>query len=285
LKRVAVITDSIACLTPDQVIQNRIEIVPLYIRYGDHIYRDGIDITPTQAYELFLKNPDSFTTSAATPADFLAAYRKTAEQTDAVICITLSAKLSTTYNSAILAKEYVLREFPRLNIEVMDSQTATASEGMVVLAGVKAAESGAALHEVLSATQSMRSKVGSLVLLETIKHVYRSGRVPKIAAQAGSILNIHPLFSINGRVNLIGVARTFDRGIDRMIEKIKSEVNNKPVNVAVMHAYAPDPAKSLLDRLARELNCRDIWLTEFSPLMGYACGTGTLGIAYTLADG
>ncbi len=281
MKRVAVVTDSIACLTPEQVAQNRIGIVPLYIRYGDQIYRDGIDITPTQAYELFLKNPDVFTTSAATPADFLAAFRKTAEQTDSIICITVSTKLSTTYNSAILGKEYILREFPRLNIEVMDSQTATASEGMIVLAGAKIAASGATLPEVLLTAQNKKSKVNSLVLLETIKHVYRSGRVPKIAAQAGSILNIHPVFSIKGRVNLIGVARTFDRGIDHIIHKIKTELGNKPVDLAVMHAYALEPAAALLVRLKKELNFHDIWLTEFSPLMGYACGTGTLGIAYT----
>jgi len=69
-----------------------------------------------------------------------------------------------------------------------------------------------------------------------------------------------------------------------MLEKIKSDVDKKPVIVAVMHAYAPEPAKNLMGRLIRELNCRDIWLTEFSPLMGYACGTGTLGIAYIAAE-
>ena len=145
MQNVAVVTDSIACLTPNQVAQNAIEIVPLYIRHGDKIYRDGIDIAPAQAYELFLKNPDVFSTSAATPDDFMAAYRKMARQTDSIICITVSAKLSTAYNSAILGKEYVLREFPYLNIEVIDSRTATAAEGMIVLAGAKNARSGANL--------------------------------------------------------------------------------------------------------------------------------------------
>lgn len=284
MRQVAVITDSIACLTREQVEKERIAVVPLYIRYGEKSYRDGVDITPTQAYELFLKNPDIFSTTAATPADFLEAYRLAAKSNQEIVCITLSSKLSTTNNSARLAKEYFRQENPGVNIEVYDSYTATAAEGMIVLAAARAANAGARLPEVMASARARQKQVSAVVLLETIKHVYRSGRVPRAAAQAGSMLHIRPLFTLNGKVNLCGVVRSFERGVERMIQKIKSETANRPLALAVMHAYAPEAAADLMKRLRAEVNHREIWLTEFSPLMGYACGTGTLGIAYHPAD-
>ena len=280
MKQVAVITDSIACLTPEQIEKYRIEVVPLYIRYGDTIYRDGIDITASQAYELFLKNPDDFTTSAATPADFLEAYRKASQKSEEIICLTLSSKLSATNNSANLAKEYITKENPELKIQVFDTLTATAAEGMVAIAAAEAATGGAKLETVFKAAENRRQIINAVVLLETIEHVYRSGRVPWIAAQAGSMLHIRPLFTLDSKINLCGVVRSFERGIDRIIRKIHLETGNRPLEMAVMHAYAPEAADNLTARLIKECNCAAIWQTEFSPLMGYACGTGTLGVAF-----
>ncbi|MDD5190080.1 MAG: DegV family protein [Dehalococcoidales bacterium] len=280
MRQVAVITDSIACLTAAQAQRYGIKIVPLYIRAGDKTYRDGIDITPTQAYELFLKNPDVFSTSAAVPADFLEAYRQASRLADEIICITLSSRLSTTFNSAALAGEYIRREQPNLQLTVLDSGTATAAEGMIVLAAARVAQAGLTLSPVIDQALEMKNNVKALVLLETIKHVYRSGRVPKIAAQAGSILNIRPLFNLKEKVNLCGVVRSFARGLDRIVHKIKSDVGNSPIEAAVMHAYAPEMAGELKEMIERELVCQEIWMTEFSPLIGYACGAGTVGVAY-----
>lgn len=280
MKTVVVITDSIACLTKEQVQRYEIKVVPLYINFEGRTYRDAVDITPAQAYELFLKNPDAFTTSASSPTEFLNAYHEASRKSKHIMCITLSSKLSTTCSSALLAKEYTMNEIPDLQIEVMDSQTATAAEGFVALAASQAAAAGMNLAGVRAAAEEMKGKVNVLVLLDTIKHVYRSGRVPRLAAQAGSILNIRPLFSLSGGVNLVGVVRSFDHGIDRMIHKIKVKVRDNPVSMAVMHAYAPEACEKLKERVANEFNCIELWSTEFSPLMGYACGTGTLAIAY-----
>jgi len=89
----------------------------------------------------------------------------------------------------------------------MDSWTATAAEGFIAIAAAKAAEGGKSLAEVTKAADEMRGKVNALVLIDTIRYVYRSGRVPKIASQVGSMLNIRPLLSVSGGVNFIGVAR------------------------------------------------------------------------------
>lgn len=179
-----------------------------------------------------------------------------------------------------MAKEYAAQEIPGVKIEVMDSLTATAAEGLIALMAAKAAETGASLEEAIKVAQGVRDRVNAYVLLDTMKHVYRSGRIPKIAARVGTMLNIRPLFSVHEKVHFTRVVRSQERGIEIMFEKIREKVGDKLIHAAVMHAYAPEAAIKLKDCVAKEFNCKDLWVTEFSPVMGYACGTGTLGVAF-----
>ena len=239
-----------------------------------------MDISPTEAYKLFLRNPNAFATSAPAPGECLTAYRQASERGESVLCITVSIKLSSTYNVALMAKEYAAQEIPGVKIEVMDSLTATAAEGLIALAAAKAADAGADLEEVINVAKDIRNRVNVYVLLDTLRHVYRSGRVPKIASQAGTLFNIRAYFSVHEKVHLAGIVRSQEHGIEIMFEKMRGKVGDKPIHAAVMHAYVPEAAIKLKDCVAKEFNCKDLWLTEFSPVMGYACGTGTLGVAF-----
>jgi DegV family protein with EDD domain len=239
-----------------------------------------VDISPSEAYKMFLAGPDSFNTSSASPEDCLQAFRKLSQQADSILCITLSTKLSTLYNAARDAKELAKTELPQTTIEVLDSNSATPSEGMVALAAARTAAEGKDLADVIKAAEEIKNKVNAIVFLDTIRHVYRSGRIPKIASQLGSILNIKPVLTVSGVVHFAGMARSRKNGIERMLQMMRNKVGNRPVHVAVTHAYALDEAEKLKERVAKEFNCVEIWLSEFSPVMGYACGTGTVGIAF-----
>jgi len=286
--RVAIVADSIACLTKEQVEQYGITIAPIPISFQGKIYRDWVDITPSEAYQLFLKDPGSFRTAGASPGIFLEAYREASKQAKNILCVTLSTKLSGAYDAAKQAIDEVKKELPQISVEVVDSKTVTASEGFVALAGARAAEAGKSLAEVVSAAEEMRDKVIFLALVDTIRHVYRTGRIPKIAAVAGSMLNIKPILAISpktsGVVHFIGAVRSRERGIEKMLKIMRDRVGQSPAHVAVMHAYAPEDAEKLKERVAAEFNCVELWITEFSPVMGYATGTGTLGLAFYKED-
>jgi DegV family protein with EDD domain len=279
--KVGIITDSIACLTGEQVAEHGIKIVPMNFRFGDRIYRDWVDITPAEAYELFLKDPESFYTSPPSAVEYLEAYREMGAQTRNILCITMSSKMSTTYNVACIARERAGAELSQLSIGVVDSLAVTAAEGFVVLAAAREAADGKSLDEVTKAAEGMKVRVNFLVLLDTVRYVYRSGRVPKIAAQAGSMLNIRPLLSMSsGAMCFKGAVRSREHGIERMFRILRDKAGPTPLHVAVVHAYAPDAAEQLMAKVAAEFNCVELWLSEFSPLIGYACGTGTLGLAF-----
>ena len=134
---------------------------------------------------------------------------------------------------------------------------------------------------VLSAAEEMRDQVDLVAYMDTIRHIYRSERIAKVAAVAGSMLNIKPVFTFaSGTPHFISAVRNRERGLARLLEKMKETAGDKPVHVAVMHVYAEDQAEILKERVLSEFNCAELWVTEFSPLMGYACGAGTLGLAF-----
>jgi len=285
MAKVAIVTDSIACLTEELVQEYKIGIVPIMLLVQGKIYRDMLDITPDQAYELFLQDPESFNTSPASPGHYLEAYREASKQAENILCITLSSKLSTGYDMARVAKEQAETELPQTSIEILDSQSVTAAEGFIALAAARAADAGKSFTEVIRVAEEIKDRVSFLLVLDTIRHVYRTGRIPKIAAQVGSMLNIRPILtSSSGLVRFKGIVRNREQGINRILQVMREKVGQSPVHVAVMHAYAPDEAERLKERISSEFNCAELWVTGFSLVMGYATGTGTLGFAFYSGD-
>jgi DegV family protein with EDD domain len=278
---VAVVTDSISSLPRELVEQYGIGIVPISLTIRGKVYRDWIDISPAEAYKLFLEDPETFATSPASPGNYLEAYKEASQRAKNILCITLSSRLSTGYDMARVAQEDAKRELAGISITVLDSQTVTAAEGFVALVAARAAAAGKSLAQVSKIAEEVREKVTFICVLDTIRHVYRTGRIPKVAAQAASVLHIRPILtSSSGLVRFAGAARNMKHGIERLFQIMRAKVGQSPVHVAVMHAFAPEEAEKLKERVAAEFNCAELWITEFSPVMGYATGTGTLGVAF-----
>ncbi len=279
--RVAIVTDSISCLPKELIEIYGIEIVLIRLLVQGKVYRDSVDITPSEAYELLLQDPDRFNTSPSSPGHYLEAYREVSNRANSILCITLSSKLSTGYDMARAAREEAKTELPETTIEVMDSLNVTASEGFIALAAARAAADGKDLVEVIKVAEEVRDKVTFIVVLDTIRHVYRTGRIPKVASQIGSILNIKPILtSSGGLVRFKGVVKNRERGISRLLKILRDKVGQEPVHVAVMHAHVPEEGEMLRERISSEFNCAELWISEFTPVMGYATGIGTLGFAF-----
>jgi len=261
--------------------------MPLNFYHGGSLYRDWVDVTPSEAYEMFLQDPESFKTSAVSPGEILEALRTASQRARDILCITLSSGLSGTYDSALDACELARKELPGIRIEVLNSLACAAAEGFIVLAAARKARDGGNLAEVTEAARDMMSRVGFVVFLDTIRHVYRSGRIPKIASQVGSALNVKPLLTMgpSGFLRFVGLARSRNTGMQRMMKMMRRGMGKRRAHAAVMHAYAPEAAEELRQRVASEFCCAELWITEFSPLMGYACGTGTVGVAYYAEEG
>ncbi len=281
MPKVAIVSDSVAALSREQIEQYDIQVVPVKILFEDRVYRNGVDLAASEAYQLLDKAPELFATSPSSPSEYADVFRKLATEKRDILCISVSSKLSTAFNAASLAREQIKEEFPEANTEVMDSYNAVAGQALIILAAAKAAAQGKGLAEVTKAAQLVKDRVHVVFLFDTIRYVYRTGRIPKIASQIGSMLSVKPMVTISdGLIKFIGVSRNKHRGIDRLIRFMRQEVGTRPVHVAVMHADTPREGQELKKRISSQFDCRELFLGEFSPIVGYATGRGVLGLAF-----
>jgi DegV family protein with EDD domain len=281
VRKVAVIADSIGCIPRDLVETYGIEIVAPNIYWNGSVYRDWLDITPGQAYELLQKDPDAFSTAAPSPGDLADTYRKVSESAESLLFITVSSKVSTLHNAAIAAKGLVKDELPETKIEVLDSRTCTGAEGFVAMAAARAASEGKGLAEVISDAESVRERVDLLFVLDTVRHAYRTGRIPRLASRVGSLLDVRPVMGwCDGAARFKSMTRGREKGVEQIVGLMRSRVGGKRVHVAVHHTDAAEDGEKLKERVRQEFDCVELWLTEFSPIMGYSAGRGALGLAF-----
>jgi len=276
----AIITDSIACLPPEVAKKYGIHIVPVNFLFEGKVYRDWVDVTPSQAYEMLQKNPQSFTTSPPSPEEFIKAFHKLGQRKKNILCITISSKLSTLYNMACIAKERVKQEQEGVEIEIIDSETAAGGHGLISTLAAKSVDRGATFKEVVETAHRIKERVKVFGVIETLRYAYRTGRIPKIASQIGSLLPVKPIFSVKGEVHFVGIARTKEQAIRRILDMMREKVGKGRLYGIISHAAVPEEGERLKERIASQFDCAEIWVSEFSPVMGYATGPGTLCLAF-----
>jgi len=284
--KVAIVTDTTACIPREQVEKYGIELVPVDIIFGDKVYRDGIDITPDQFYALLRQAEKLPTTSGSLPDPFLDAYREASKRAASILCITLPAKLSGMCNSAQLAKQMAKEALPNVVIEVLDCGTAAAAQGLVVLAAARAAASGGSLTKVIETARNVMQQVNLFATLDTLYYLVKGGRVPKAAALVGSLLKIKPIFTVtDGEAHPVTNPRTTAGAMKRILKIMEQKVaKGQPLHVAVMHADALDRAKELMGEISSQFDCAELFITEFTPVMGAHTGPGVIGIAFYTED-
>jgi DegV family protein with EDD domain len=282
MNETAVIVDSIACIPRELVKNFRIKVVPANIFFNGKLYRDLIDLTPAQAYQFLNGAPQFWKSSAASPDDYAEAYRELSRNARNILVITISSKISMFYESARAAKEMVKKELSSTALEILDSKTAAAAEGLIALAAARAANEGKTFKEVVNIARKVKKRVRFLGLLETIRHVYRTGRIPKLASQIGSLLSLKPILTgADGVIRFAAAARTKRGGIEKMLRMMSEQTGHSgEIHVAVMHADAAEEAQMLRERIAAEFNCAELFVTDFTPIMAYATGRGTLALAF-----
>ena len=282
MKKVAIVTDTTACIPQEQIARYEINVVPVELIFGDKTYRDAIDITPSEFYALIRQADKLPTTSASSPEPYLEAYRQASQRAESILCITEPAKFSAMFNSAQTAREMARTLLQNMSIEVLDCTTAAAGQGLVTLAAARAAAANSSLKEVMEITRSTMSRVRLFATLDTLQYLVRSGRVPQAAALVNSLLKIKPVFTLNhGDAHTVAIPRTIPNAIKRMLKIMEQQVvKGQPLHVAVMHADAPDKAVTISNRIASQFDCAELFITEFTPVMGAHTGPGLVGIAF-----
>ncbi|MCX2728420.1 DegV family protein [Thermomicrobium sp. 4228-Ro] len=271
-----IVTDSIACLPGELVERYGIRVVPVRIVRGDRIYRDGIDVTPEEAFA-WLDTGEIVTTSQPAVGEFLEVYRDLAARVDGIVSIHVSSGVTGVYQAASAAASMV----SGVPIVVIDSRVATMAEGFLVLEAARLAEQGSDLAAVVQRVEALRPRLRFFAVLETVTYLVRSGRAPWLAQLAVDVLQFKPILTLqDGKIVSLERVRTRPRAIEAMLRRMERDVDDRPVHVAVLEAGARTEAEYLAQEVASRFRVVEQYIAPFTAAMALNTGPGLLGLAY-----
>jgi len=272
---IKIVTDSTADIPVALAEKLGITVVPEYLRFGDKVLRDRVDINEDEFYQRLTHDPIHPNTTQPSPDDFVNIYKEVAKKADGIVSIHLSSKLSGTYNAAVSGKGAAGVKCP---IEVIDSQVVTMGLGELVIAANEMAQAGKSILEIAAAVNKMIPNIHILGLLDTLKYLALGGRIGKVQALLGSMLNVKPMLSVkDGVLTPSGRVRSRVKGIDILVNYVKNIPDIQ--DLSVIHNTTPDEAKELIKRLGAIYPEEKIRLARLGPALGVHTGPGILFVA------
>ncbi|MFC1993953.1 DegV family protein [Chloroflexota bacterium] len=270
-----VVTDSTADI-PSEVARNLgIVVIPLTVQFGSEVFRDGIDISADEFFYKLKDSPTLPTTSQPSPGDFAEIYNNLATKVNEIISIHISAKLSGTYNSAVLGRQEVSKG---CRIEVIDSLQASMGLGLIVIAAAKLARQGATFEEVSGMVHDAIPRTHFFGLVDTLEYLKKGGRIGKAEAFLGMLVHIKPLLVLrNGEIHGLEKLRSRKRALRRLVELGKSFKHIE--EMAIFYSTNPDEAEIFSEHLAPIFPRDQVYRARFGPVIGTYVGPGALGLA------
>jgi DegV family protein with EDD domain len=287
MARIAVVTDSAACIPASLKQSLGIYEIPFELVWDGVVYRDGVDLAPAEFYQRFRAQkhlPDRMhpTTSQPPLGAFLSLYTQLAQQFDGIVSIHVAGEMTGTVRTA----QFAAHQLNPIPIRVIDSRTATIAEGFVVIAAARVAAQGASIDQVVAAAQPVIDKVDFFAALKTLEHIHRGGRLGEAATLLGSQLKIVPILNLkNGRVSVVGVTRSWKHALEEIIELSVARLKGKTrVHASVFYGDALEDARWLQNQLLARVTCVEFYLSEFTPVMGAHTGPDVVGIVFYADD-
>jgi DegV family protein with EDD domain len=274
--KIRIVTDSSADIPPNLLKEFGISVVPLYVRFGNDVFKDGVTLTNEAFYERLVKGNEFPSTSQPSPMDFQQKYEELAKDADGIVSIHLSDKFSGTCQSALQAREMMGGKCP---IEVVNSDSMTIGLGMICLAAARAARDGATLEQTVKVAQAEVSRIHLLVLFDSLKYLAKGGRIGKAKGMVGTLLNIKPMLSMKeGIVVPVGMARSFSKGIEQQYNFIVKALKEKDQvqDIAIMYNTTQKEAQDLVDRIAPLYPREKIISGQIGPILGTHAGPNLL---------
>ncbi len=278
---VKIVTDSLSDIVSDIAGELGITVVPLYVRFGEKVYRDRVEITTDEFYHRLVHDDILPTTTQPPPGDFLEVYSQLAKETDEILVITVSSKLSGTYQSALQAKSMVEG---KCRIEVIDSLTVAMGLGLMVISAAGAAQAGASLDELADSVRKAMSRSHLIMSFDTLKYLAKGGRIGKAQGFLGSLLSVKPILTVkDGEMAPLTRVRSRAAGMDYLGKFVAGFPRIE--GLAVEYTTTPDDADSLIERVSSVFPKERIYRSVISPVLGTYAGPDALAVAVLEAEG
>ncbi len=277
---IKILIDSASDITQDEAKKYGIDVIPLLVNFGDEEYLDGVNLSATKFYEKLIETDTLPKTSQITPYRFIDEFERLTSEGYDVIVITLSSKLSNTYNSAVLASQ----EFEG-KVYVIDSLTVTAGERILCEYALRLINEGLSTKEVVDKVNEAKERVRLLAIVDTLEYLKKGGRISKTVAFAGELFNIKPVIAVEeGVVKLVGKARGSKKAnnlLNELIEK-KGAIDFDMPYTTVYSGLSDLMLKKYIE------DEKDLWETsiDYVPIhnvgstIGTHVGPGAIGVVF-----
>ncbi|MEF2966857.1 DegV family protein [Paenibacillus sp. M1] len=279
MSKVKVYADSTSDLPAAWISRYDIGIIPLYVVFEDKTYKDGLDITPQELYRKVEADGRLPKTTAPSPKDFMDAFTPHIEAGRDIVYISLSSKLSSTYQNALIAAA----EFPEGRVHVLDSLTLCSGIGLLVMKAVRAAEQGQTAEDIVAMLEAVRPHVETEFVIDTLEYLYKGGRCSGMQNFIGSLLQIRPVLKlVDGNIiPAYKVRGRKEKAVQQMLDNALADVGEMDNDlIIVAHTMAEEEALSLAAILRERTGAREVALSEAGCVISSHCGPHTVAIMY-----
>ncbi len=277
---VKIVTDSLSDITSDIAKELGITVVPLTVFFGHESFLDRVTMTTDEFYHRLIHGTIWPTTTQPPPGTFAEVYNKLAKETDEILVVTLSKKLSGTSESALNAKKLTEN---KCRIEVIDSQTVAMGLGLIVIAAAKQARNGAKLNELSGFVRRAMLRSHFIAYFDTLKYLAKGGRIGKAQGLLGSLLSIKPILTVkDGEMAPLTRVRSLAAGMDYLYSFATGFPRIE--ELAVEYGTTPDEADKLVERLGPLFPKERIYRSTISPVLGTYGGPGAMAVTVLEAE-
>jgi DegV family protein with EDD domain len=278
---IKIVTDSTAYLPEAIVRQHDIRVVPLYVHFGEEAFREGVELSDKEFYARLKEAPALPTTSQPSAGEFHQIFEELAEAGHEIVTLTISSKLSGTWNSAMAAKEML----PEARISIVDTLSTAVGLHLMVNAAVEAAAAGATRQEIVDKIEEIKKTSQLWFVVDTLEYLAKGGRIGNARAFMGTLLKVKPILTLqDGAIEPCEQVRSKPKALARMLEIAEEYVGSKgpQAKVAVLNALVPAEAEALGQELVERIGCAPPLLGDLGPVIGTHTGPGVVGIALHL---
>lgn len=279
MKKIKLVTDSTCDLSNQLIEKYDINVIPLYVNFGEKTYKDGVDINVSEMYRMvddFGKLPK---TAAPSPGIFEEVFKSTLLECDDVIYLGIGSKFSASFNSALIAKNMI--DSP--HIHCVDSQNLSSGSGLLLLKAGEMIKQGLEVTEIVKHIEALVPKVRSQFVINTLDYLYKGGRLNALSAFVGGVLKIKPIIKVRHGEMAVGKKGRghLKHGINIMIKEMLSEIDNIDKDfMMITHSMANEEANYIREKINDQVDIEKIYETEAGCVISSHCGKKTIGILY-----
>jgi DegV family protein with EDD domain len=275
---IKIVTDSTAYLPEAIVRENDIRVVPLYVHFGQEAFKEGVELSNEAFYARLKEAPALPTTSQPSAGEFHLVFKELLEAGHEIVTLTISCKLSGTWNSAMAAKEML----PDANVSIIDTLSTSVGLHLMVDTAIRAIAAGATRQEVVDQIEEIKNKICLFLVVDTLEYLAKGGRIGNAKAFMGTLLKVKPILALqDGVLEPVEQVRSKRKALTRMLELVEAHLgdNGHQARVGLANALVPEETRAFGQEVQARLGCPEPFVSDLGPVIGTHTGPGVIAIA------